>query len=59
MRPVWNKDICINCVACVGMCPVKAIFMRETGLQIDKDLCTSCGTCIRICPVGALEEGGQ
>jgi epoxyqueuosine reductase len=63
--PVIPDPVCIHCMRCVKVCPVKAISGREypAGL-INKNTCASrsealskrsispCGLCIKVCPVG-------
>jgi epoxyqueuosine reductase len=63
--PVMDKDLCIRCMRCVGICPVKAIPGEEYPEGItDKITCATrsealfkryispCGLCIKVCPVG-------
>ncbi|MBU4222460.1 MAG: 4Fe-4S binding protein [Euryarchaeota archaeon] len=49
-----NRFKCGYCGACVGVCPVGALELMETWIEVD-DSCTRCGVCAKICPVGALE----
>ena len=48
---------CVNCGACVDMCPQGGISMGEEVHVIDPDLCTECvgfhhtQQCARVCPV--------
>jgi epoxyqueuosine reductase len=63
--PVIGPPICIRCMRCVHVCPVKAlgVKMYPEGIT-DKKACATrsealstrhispCGLCIRICPVG-------
>ena len=49
-----NRDLCIHCAGCVGVCPVSAIDLREYRIEIDPKKCIDCGTCIKFCPVRAL-----
>ena len=53
---VVNKDVCVSCQTCVGICPVQAISMVDGVAYIDKDICISCGACKDACPVNAIEE---
>lgn len=50
---------CMHCGACVGSCPVNAIYLNEVVLEFNDD-CNLCKRCIKVCPVGAirLAEGG-
>lgn len=49
-----NRFKCGYCGACVGVCPVGALELIETWIEVD-NTCTNCGVCAKICPVGALE----
>lgn len=44
---------CAYCGACVSICPVGALELRETRLDVD-ETCIDCGTCVGACPMGAL-----
>jgi digeranylgeranylglycerophospholipid reductase len=46
---------CCYCGGCVSVCPVDAIHLAETRLQIC-EACIHCGLCLSACPVGALRE---
>ena len=48
---------CIDCGACVDVCPTEAIAMNddETCAVVDASLCTGCGSCVDVCPVSAIE----
>lgn len=45
---------CMHCGACVGSCPVNAIYLNEVVLEFNDD-CTLCKRCIKVCPVGAIK----
>lgn len=46
-----------TCRACEIVCPVKAIRIGETALQLDES-CVRCGRCAAVCPMGALALPG-
>ena len=40
-----------SCDACVGSCPVEAIFSGKKGIKvIDQEKCVKCGSCLDACP---------
>ena len=40
-----------GCDACVGCCPVEAVFTTSTRKKgIDQSLCVKCGECVVACP---------
>ena len=40
-----------SCDACVGSCPVDAIFSGKRGIKvIDQEKCVNCGSCLTACP---------
>jgi NADH-quinone oxidoreductase subunit F len=40
-----------GCEACVGCCPVEAVFTTSTRKKgIDQELCVKCGECAKACP---------
>ncbi len=49
-----DKEKCVNCHACIGVCPVK-LCNDGSGdhVTIDADLCIGCGSCIPACTHGA------
>lgn len=51
-----NKDVCIGCGTCTGVCPVEAITMQDGKAEINQETCIHCGTCAGVCPVNAIEE---
>ncbi len=58
---VWkiNRDRCLRCGGCVGVCPVQALHLTENGVIIDEERCVECGNCEKICPVGAISLDGD
>ena len=52
-----NKELCIGCGACVGVCPVGALELDEEGMsESNEEICIGCGACIGTCPVEAITE---
>lgn len=49
-----DRNKCIYCGGCVGICPVNAMTLEETYITIS-DACIDCNLCVKFCPVGALE----
>ncbi len=58
MKPELDDEKCMRCGACVGTCPVNAIFLKEFTLDIS-DECIECELCVKACPVHALEFIGD
>jgi len=54
-----NRDKCLRCGGCVGVCPVQALRLTENGLLVDQEKCIECGNCRRLCPVGAIKLVGD
>ena len=48
-----NKSKCAYCGACVAVCPVDALRLKETVIVCDEK-CTSCGICEKACPMKAI-----
>jgi ferredoxin len=48
-----DKDKCLRCGGCVGVCPVAALYLSEHGI-VCNEKCTNCTICVQFCPVGAL-----
>jgi NADH-quinone oxidoreductase subunit F len=41
----------VGCEACVGVCPVEAIFTTSNRKKgVDQDKCVKCGECRVVCP---------
>ena len=47
---------CISCGACVVLCPVSAITLRNGSAHIDQTRCIQCGTCIYKCYMRAIQR---
>jgi len=50
-----NRSRCIYCGACVGVCPVLALTLKETYVEYDKEKCINCGNCAKACPLKAID----
>jgi len=56
-RIIINEELCIDCGACVSLCPTDALSMDEDfKLQYSEEKCISCLLCIDSCPRFAIEE---
>lgn len=54
---IVNDAECIDCGACTGVCPTRALQMDENNkLAFDKDECLVCELCIKACPMGAISS---
>ncbi|HOF04711.1 MAG TPA: epoxyqueuosine reductase [Syntrophales bacterium] len=65
--PLWEKELCIKCEACVKCCPKEALRSRDDRIpgDYDKEACLDmaeevtrqrrypCGICTKVCPIGA------
>ena len=51
IKPVYNRDLCIDCQNCWVWCPDTSIISRDKQmLGIDYDHCKGCGVCVEVCP---------
>jgi len=51
VKPVFNKDYCIDCQFCWIYCPDVSIIARDKKLVgVDMDHCKGCGICVEVCP---------
>lgn len=53
---MWMIDRrkCLECGACVGVCPELALRLIEDGIHNNEELCSACSLCEKICPIGAI-----
>lgn len=52
-----NKEICLGCGACGGVCPTGAIQLGDDcKAECNPDVCVDCGACIDTCPVEAISH---
>ena len=50
-----RENMCDYCGACVTICPVDCIEVRESSIMIDHPVCIDCDLCVIICPIEVLE----
>ena len=48
------ENKCDFCGACVTVCPVDCIEVRENSIRIDDEVCIDCDLCVYICPIEVL-----
>lgn len=54
---VLDKKKCVNCGACIPLCPVNALEINKETFEIhfNKEKCIACEVCISACPVKAIK----
>lgn len=46
---------CVDCGACISLCPTDAISFREDySIRVDGEKCIRCGACVEACPLRSL-----
>ena len=58
---MMDKKNCCGCTACMHICPVKCIEMKEDAEGflypvIDKKKCVNCHKCENVCPIKNTEN---
>lgn len=53
MKVKVDKEKCVGCGACVDVCPVGAIKLKD-GIAVVSDECIECGACVGGCPCEAI-----
>jgi len=59
LNPMFDKDKCVSCGACVKACQFNALAKVLDGLTLFEELCHGCGTCSLVCKNGAISEVGR
>lgn len=54
-RPVLKPKLCVGCGVCAGICPAKAIVIKNKKAKIDRKKCIRCFCCQEFCPKSALK----
>lgn len=51
-----DKEKCVHCGLCIGVCPVGAFEVEATSREIifNQDKCIACGLCVKVCPYRAM-----
>jgi len=56
-RIIINDDKCIDCGACISLCPTEALFSNlYARLEFSYNKCIGCLLCLDSCPRHAIEE---
>jgi pyruvate formate lyase activating enzyme len=59
---MYKKSLCIDCGACVGVCPVgiHSLSLQTANHEVARDIdCTGCRKCSEVCPQTALSIVGE
>jgi ferredoxin len=52
--PKVDPEVCTGCGACVDICPIEAIELKNDIAVINTNECTNCRVCESECPVEAI-----
>jgi len=56
-RVIVNIEKCVDCGACISLCPTDALyFNEEERVEFSYEKCIGCLLCIDSCPRFAIEE---
>ena len=50
-----KENRCDYCGACITVCPVDCIEVRESSIDIGQEVCIDCDLCVIICPIEVLQ----
>lgn len=51
IKPIFNRDYCIDCQFCWVYCPDTSIIARDKKMVgVDFDHCKGCAICVEVCP---------
>ncbi len=53
-----DRGRCLDCAACVGICPPSALIMEGLRLVFSQETCVECDDCVLFCPAAALAAAG-
>lgn len=56
---LYREDKCVNCMACIKVCPINAHKSVGEKHCFDRNLCTACGRCTDVCLQSALRISGK
>lgn len=64
MKIIKGNAKCVGCTACMNICTVSAISMREgqDGFlypYVDNQKCINCGKCISVCPMNRTVKSSE
>jgi len=52
-----DSESCVNCGACVSLCPTEALSLNQDfELIFSEELCIGCNLCLNSCPRYAIKE---
>lgn len=49
-----SKDDCTGCTVCVDKCPIEALDLNDSVVDLLEEKCLGCGACVSVCPTNAI-----